>query len=200
MHRLLPLLLLACGSPETPPDRTHSDADPWSHPSAPAGWAPCASCHLADASGRPDGAIPHLAGQSETVLRHKLQRLRDGHTHLPVMLPFARAMTPTDLDELPRWLASLPPPVPTGVPQAAEAYTHCAACHGPSGEGSDALLAPRLCAQHAGYLLRRTQEVAEDVRGDASPGMQVAVASLSQADLVAIADHLASTPCSSVAP
>ena len=44
----------------------------------PAAYAHCASCHLHDGSGRPDGSIPRLNGQRRAVLENKLHRLRTG--------------------------------------------------------------------------------------------------------------------------
>lgn len=146
----------------------------------PAAYAHCASCHLHDGSGRPDGSIPQLNGQRRAVLENKLHRLRLGLTHLPVMDAFARTLTPREVTDVATYLSGLPAPsaTPTDATdeeraQGASLYTqHCAACHGANGEGHDGLFASRLCGQYADYLDRRLAEIAAQKRGDADAAMQ----------------------------
>jgi len=70
-------------------------------------FAACASCHMADASGRTDGQVPTLAGQRASVLRHKLEKLRLGQVDLPVMTPFARALSTQEMNAVTLYLADL---------------------------------------------------------------------------------------------
>lgn len=177
-------------------------ADPWvvaapSDPAAAELFASCASCHMADGSGRPDGTIPRLAGQREAALAHKLTKLRDGTTFLPVMTAFARSLTEEEVRTVARYVATLPVPVAGIRPtDGGEDYRAvCAACHGPAGEGNDALLAPRLCGQHAPYLVRRMDESAANTRGDADPAMAAIVANLPDATRQRIAAWLAAGDC-----
>ena len=74
----------------------------------PAAYAHCASCHLHDGSGRPDGSIPRLAGQRRSVLENKLYRLRAGMMRLPVMDAFARTLAPKEIAEIAGYLSGLP--------------------------------------------------------------------------------------------
>jgi cytochrome c553 len=156
-------------------------------------FASCASCHLADAMGRSDGTIPRLAGQSAAILSRKLRRIASGEVDLPVMTAFARALSDSEIDAVASWLAALPgAPVANNTDRGAELYAQtCIACHGPSGEGNDALGAPRLSGQHAPYLVRRMEESVSNARGDADPVMAVFVTALSPADREAIAVFLA---------
>ena len=195
----LALLLPACRELPPPPDLDHPIQAPWTttsdaHPEGAEAYSSCASCHLADGSGRPDGAIPRLAGQSAAVLAEKLRRIRDGRTRLPVMTPFARALSEREVDAVAAHLASLPTAASTAPAPVAEGRTlyvsACATCHGARGEGSDALLAPALCGQHGGYVLRRVVEILANTRGDADPAMVAVVAPLSQAQLGAVAAYL----------
>lgn len=142
-------------------------------PAEPPAYSYCASCHLHDGSGRPDGSIPRLDGQRRAILQHKLTRIRMDATNLPVMEPFAKALTPAEVAEVAAYLAGLPDPNP-GVPtpitdelqNGRSLYAeHCAACHGSAGEGHDGLLAPRLCRQHGPYLARRLREARMGKRG-----------------------------------
>lgn len=165
----------------------------------PLAYAPCASCHLHDGSGRPDGAIPRLNGQRRAVIENKLRRLRSGMTHLAVMEPFARALSAAEVTEVATYLSRLPE---TGAqrPEATEQERargaaryaqHCAACHGDHGEGHDGLLAARLCGQYAGYLDRRLAEIAAHTRGDADAIMQGVVEVVPNEDLQVIVAWLA---------
>ncbi len=160
-------------------------------------FAACASCHMADGSGRPDGSVPRLAGQREAIVVAKLDRLRRGEVYLPLMIPFARAMTDADVHKIARYVAALPEtPTASTEGQGADLYAAtCAACHGRSAEGDDARLAPRLCGQHAPYVLRRMQETIDDRRGDADPAMAAIVSSLDEAQRATIAAWLAAGSC-----
>lgn len=166
-------------------------------------FAACASCHMADGSGRHDGTVPRLAGQHHQILIHKLQKLRDGKVDLPVMTPFARALTDHELPQLAHYISALP-----GLPKSLAASpvtepdksnhpynTFCAACHGIQGEGNDALLAPKLCHQHARYLKRRMQEIEQNIRGDADIGMMSVLTTVNQQTRDDISQWLASGQC-----
>ena len=168
-------------------------------PDEPSAYAPCASCHLHDGSGRPDGAIPRLNGQRRAVIENKLNLLRAGVTGLAVMEPFARALRPEEITEVAAYLSGLPE---TAVPQneaaeeertrgAALFAEHCASCHGASGEGNDRLLGSRLCGQYAGYLHRRLGEIAAHTRGDSDAIMQGVVDVIPEGDLRVIVAWLA---------
>lgn len=146
----------------------------------PAAYAHCASCHLHDGSGRPDGSIPRLTGQRRVVLENKLYRLRAGTMRLPVMDPYARTLLPSEVGEIAIYLSQLPeieiaPSAASDEERArgAALYAqHCISCHGPHGEGDDGVLASRLCGQYGGYLQRRLEEAAEGKRGTTDAIMQ----------------------------
>lgn len=166
---------------------------------APPAYAHCASCHLHDGSGRPDGSIPRLNGQRRTVLENKLYRLRSGMMRLPVMDPFARALEPRQINELAAYLSELPdtrgassnPSDEARATGAALYAEHCASCHGAHGEGHDGLFASRLCGQYAGYMERRLREVKAKARGDADAVMQGVLDGLPIEDLTPIVQWLA---------
>jgi len=165
----------------------------------PAAYARCASCHLHDGSGRPDGSIPRLNGQRRAVLENKLYRLRAGLMRMPVMDPYARTLAPKDIAEIAAYLSELPEPtiMPSQMTeeeraQGASLFTeHCASCHGANAEGHDGLFASRLCGQYAGYLHRRLAEAAARTRGDADAVMQGVVDTVPADDLHAIVAWLA---------
>lgn len=189
---MITLWLGACAVvpvPEQDPDAWVLDAESFGEEA----YASCASCHLADGSGRPDGSVPRLAGQLPEVLEAKLRSIAAGELDLPVMAPFARALSDAEIGLVAEHLSGLPVvPDVVGVPDPLGAplyVAHCAACHGLGGEGHAGLLAPRVCGQHAGYVLRRLATQGE--RADADPAMTAVVAGLDEEQRVAIADHLA---------
>lgn len=165
----------------------------------PAAYAHCASCHLHDGSGRPDGSIPRLAGQRRAVLENKLYRLRAGITRLPVMEPFARTLAPVEIAEVSEYLSALPVTESTGSQPSEEDRTrgqslytqHCVSCHGVNGEGHDGLFASRLCGQYAGYLDRRLDEILAETRGGADAIMRDAIDEVPVDDLRVIVAWLA---------
>ncbi len=165
----------------------------------PAVYAHCASCHLHDGSGRPDGSIPRLAGQRRAVIEAQLYRLRAGIVRLPVMQAFARTLAPEEVGQVAAYLSALPATwetpnhAPTDTRLGAPLYAeHCASCHGVNGEGHDGLFAPRLCGQYATYLDRRLDEIAERRRGDADAIMATALKTVPTEDLHPIVAFLAS--------
>ncbi|MBK7974824.1 MAG: c-type cytochrome [Deltaproteobacteria bacterium] len=210
----LALLATACDRPDRAP-APPPPADPWVLESRAADprWAvgrdafrTCASCHLADGGGRPDGAIPRLAGQHAAILDKRLRALRDGTRDVPAMWPFARALSDDEVRAVADYIASLPRPtrVPIGTGSADDATvlagstlatTRCAACHGPRGEGNPALGAPRLCGQHFGYLVRRLTEMSEPGRADVDPRMRAIAVTLTAEDRVAAGTFLSRLDC-----
>lgn len=202
---LLGAVLLVTVGTVRPPER---GADAWAAPDAASAASPgavafesCASCHLADGAGRPDGSIPRLAGQRAAILEHKLRALAAGEVQLPVMVGFARALEDREIPAIAAHLASLPSPAAGHGSGEALAFgagryaTFCQACHGPQAQGNDALLAPRLCGQHAGYLARRMDEIEANLRGDADPAMRALINALPPSDRRILADYLSREPC-----
>jgi cytochrome c553 len=128
----------------------------------------CAACHGRQAWGSGPQEIPALAGQRESYLIVQLAHFIDGdragsELHGPAMRD---ALQPPDvkraqaLRDLCASLSRAPlnsaPEQGSGQALAAgkRAYAKaCAGCHGISGEGSEAPIAPALAAQHYSYLL-----------------------------------------------
>jgi cytochrome c553 len=162
----------------------------------------CASCHLADAGGRSDGTIPRLAGQNALILERRLSALLDDSVGLPVMTPFARALTASEIGQVAAYLSSLPRPAHVGlgsgqrVGRGAEIYgERCLICHATRGTGQSELNAPRLCGQHAAYSFRRLNEFAEPSIRASDPAMSLVAAGLSPQDRRAVSDYLARLEC-----
>jgi len=83
-------------------------------------------------------------------------------------------------------------------------YQPCAACHGDAAQGSVALGAPALAGQNSDYLQRQLQHFKAGVRGadprDMRGGQMTAMAgTLSDADIVLVADYLSELPVTALA-
>ena len=151
--------------------------------------AACASCHGADAQGNPRIDAPVLAGLSAAYLERQIDGFRRGYRGRHPedreggeMRPMIDGFADADLAALAGWLASLPLPPPAGAAADVEAtageaaaegdpsrgrtlYAGCAVCHGRSGEGNDALGAPRLAGQASWYNARQLRKFIDGVRG-----------------------------------
>ena len=175
--------------------------------------AACASCHGADAQGNPLIDAPVLAGLSAAYLERQIdgfrQGYRGGHPDDPEgreMRPMIDGFADADLTALAGWLASLPVPAPAGAaagrveaavgeaapegdPARGETlYAACAVCHGRSGEGRDALGAPRLAGQASWYTARQLRRFISGVRGShpddtSGASMRASVADLDPRDV-----------------
>lgn len=140
----------------------------------------CAGCHGSQAQGNPDMGAPGLAGLGTAYVTRQLRAFRAGirgsslsDTHGYMMVGRARAL-PGDrgvrdvvafIEQQPVARASVP--VDGDVKRGARLYASCAACHGESAQGIEALRAPRLNHLDGQYLLRQLQHFAAGVRGAA---------------------------------
>ena len=169
--------------------------------------AACASCHGVDGQGNPRIDAPVLAGLSATYLARQIDGFRRGYrgrhpedVEGMEMRPMIEGVADADLAALGAWLASLPLPQPSGgaatgaeEPRGDPArggtlYTACAVCHGRSGEGNDALGAPRLAGQASWYTARQLGKFIEGVRGShpddtSGASMRASVSDLEPSDV-----------------
>ena len=187
--------------------------------------AVCASCHGTDGGGNPRIDAPVLAGLSAAYLERQLDGFRRGYRGRHPedlegleMRPMVEGFAAADLAAVGAWLASLPAPQPAGgagttggvAPARAEArggdpargqtlYAACAVCHGRSGEGNDALGAPRLAGQASWYTARQLRKFIDGIRGshpDDTSGvsMRASVADLAPRDAADIVAWIETLP------
>ena len=187
--------------------------------------AACASCHGTDGRGNPRIDAPVLAGLSAAYLERQLDGFRRGYRGRHPedlegleMRPMVEGLAAADLAAVGAWLASLPAPQPAGgagttggvAPARAEAragdpargqtlYAACAVCHGRSGEGNDALGAPRLAGQASWYTARQLRKFIDGIRGshpDDTSGvsMRASVADLAPRDAADIVAWIETLP------
>jgi len=75
----------------------------------------CATCHLPNGAGRPDGTFPQLAGQHTTVIIKQIADIREGRRDNPIMYPFARTLTDSqELADVAAYIETLPIPANNG--------------------------------------------------------------------------------------
>ena len=186
--------------------------------------AACGSCHGAEGRGNRQIDAPALAGLSAAYFERQIDGFRRGYRgHRPEdlegreMRPMVEGLTGADAAALGAWLASLPGDAGATDPGAGAAdeatagagaggdpargqatYAACAVCHGRSGEGNDALGAPRLAGQAGWYTARQLGKFIDGVRGAhpddaAGASMRASVGGLTRrdvADVVAWIDTL----------
>lgn len=160
----------------------------------------CTGCHGAQGiSAIP--TVPSLAGQKDNFLQWQLVFFRSGRRANPIMGPISANLTDEELRNLGAYYASLPGPAarpapdPTALQPGAEiaAEHHCAACHTDSFMGNRA--APAVAHQQRDYLAKALS----DYRSSARPSVGVAAmteaaSGLSDTDIAALADYLATFP------
>ena len=160
-------------------------------------YAACATCHLADGVGRPDGTFPQLAGQHATVIIKQLVDIRSGRRENPLMLPYARHLTgPEEIADIAAYLEALPAPRQNGIGPGTDLETgatlfqrDCARCHGTRGEGHARRFVPAVAGQHYAYMLRQIRAIGAGLRGNAHPEMVALVSRYSDEELQALVDY-----------
>lgn len=156
----------------------------------------CASCHGPAGGGDITQGAPTIAGLPEWYLVQQLERFQSGlrgkhpdDVEGLRMRPMAQQMrTEAQTQAVATYVASLTPVRNasrlTGADPAAGAQTYvmCMACHGPSGEGNQAVNAPPLAGMDDWYVALQIRKYRAGVRGSA-PGDAVgpAMAAMSMA-------------------
>jgi cytochrome c553 len=160
----------------------------------------CASCHMKNGWGKPDGSFPVIAGQHRNVLIKQLADIRSKNRVNPTMYPFTDPEHVGGLQgisDVTAYIASMPKDPKPGmgdgknIEQGEAIYTkHCRQCHGDAGQGNDATFFPSLKGQHYAYLLRQLKWIRDGYRKNANEVMLGEVKKLSDDELSAVADYL----------
>jgi cytochrome c oxidase subunit 2 len=137
----------------------------------------CAACHGQVGEGNVALNAPRLAGQEGWYLSRQLSAYRDGHRGTASgdvfgmqMRPMAMITAdPTVQTNLIEFIGTLPiaPAAITVQGDAAAGkpgFAVCVACHGPNGEGLEALGGPRLAGQNDWYLVRQIKNYQSGLR------------------------------------
>jgi len=160
----------------------------------------CAQCHGPAGGGSDDGSIPRIAGQHFNVLVRQLVDYRHNERWDIRMEHYAGRQLLTDsqsIADVAGYVSTLsreqPRKVGDGqlVAHGSAVYAaRCAKCHGPSGDGSDAHVIPRIAGQQFDYLLRQMHDAVDGRRPNFSPEHVRLLAKLDRDDLVGVADFL----------
>ena len=157
--------------------------------------ARCVSCH---SSAEPiHSTLPLLEGQPKAAFIAQWRDFRERRRTAPVMVSLAEELSERDVIDLAEHYASLlPPPSPessgSDTGRALIDRLRCAGCHEPALQGSNAGAA-RLAGQKARYTTWSLQQMRGGTRAHgASAKPDPLLASLSNAEIEAIAAHLAS--------
>lgn len=137
----------------------------------------CMTCHGGFGQGSEVVGGPKLAGMESWYLKRQLLGFKSGHrgiakTYIPAFEMRATAMALTDKEidavvaEIGKWPDFAVKPTLTGNAVAGKAlYTPCAACHGETAKGNEALGAPALAGRNDWYLLRQLELFSKGERG-----------------------------------
>lgn len=143
----------------------------------------CAQCHGTDAAGNEKFLAPNLTGLPEWYLLGQLKNFHGGLRGMHPddvgglrMMPMARIFrgetAEADMQAVVAHIAALPAKVPPttlagGDPaRGASLYGVCVACHGPNGEGQQALNAPPLPQMSDWYMLSSLQRYKDGIRSN----------------------------------
>lgn len=137
----------------------------------------CMTCHGTYGQGNPAVGGPSLAGLEPWYLGRQLQLFRDGlrgsqRDYIPgyEMRETARSMSDEQINNLSLYISNWEPVAPEStlegdIQHGQQLYTSCAACHGISGEGNEALSAPGLADRNDWYLLKQLKLFKSGYRG-----------------------------------
>lgn len=159
---------------------------------------PCAACHGArGVSEMPN--IPSLAGQPSDYLMLQLILFREQVRVVPAMAGQVDGRSDDALARLAAFHAGLPPaPPPDRAPRdtalaargaALSARMNCGSCHLPDYSGR--ANAPRLAAQREDYLAHALRQYRDNIRVGADTQMNGLMYGVPDADIAALAHHLA---------
>lgn len=160
----------------------------------------CASCHLDNGWGKPDGSFPVIAGQHRQVLIKQLADIRARNRENPTMFPFSDPETiggAQAIADVTAYIATLEPDPDPGIgsgehlEQGRALYEkQCADCHGAGGEGNAQAFFPRLRGQHFAYLVRQLRWLRDGFRKNGNPVMVERLKTHSDEDIDAVADYI----------
>lgn len=174
----------------------------------PAEFVYCTTCHGVEFRGNASVDAPRLNGMEDWYLTSQMKAFKQGRrgTHPEDLIgmemqPQAAALDSDSIERVVAFVTSVPvrpetiEHTVTGDANRGETlYATCAACHGPAGQGSKVLNAPRLTGQSDWYLVRQLEKYAAGARGYApedTAGQQMRAATAALPDRAAFQDVVA---------
>ena len=172
----------------------------------------CTACHGEQGQGTDDDYFPRLAGKPAGYLFNQLLAFKQGRRRYPPMNYLLQYQSDDYLHALAAYFSTLRPPAPPPTPPTvsdavlargktlvadgdpAHGTPACSGCHGPKLTGMEPAI-PGLVGLHARYISAQLGAFRYGTRTAAAPDcMQIVAASLTEADVTAVAAWLASRP------
>lgn len=169
-----------------------------------AGFQVCAACHGANGEGSKDLNAPNIAGMPAWYTARQLQNFKAGIRGTNAKDVYGTQMRPMAMTladdaavaDVSAYIASLPfakaaPSVEGDAENGKKLYATCAACHGASGEGMEALNSPPLAGLADWYIERQLLAYKNGIRGTDpkdSFGLQMRPMAMTLADEQAVRD------------
>ncbi len=169
--------------------------------------AACAGCHGLDGNS-PMATYPKLAGQNERYITEQLAAFKANTKRKnPIMLGMATPLSKADAADIGAYfqsqkISSTAPFDKTKIARGRELFnggdlqTHipaCKACHGPTGAGNPGSGYPELTGQYVPYVVAQLKAFKSGARSnDAHKLMRIIAAKLSDKDIEALANYIAS--------
>lgn len=161
----------------------------------------CGACHGPRGVSSMPG-MPSLAGMPDEFVVLQMILFREGLRDVPAMAPFARGLSDAEIEDLAAWFAALPPgpPPDRGALDAAlaargaalSARMNCGSCHLPDYRGRAQI--PRLAGQREDFLRHTMAHYRDNLRVGSDTQMNGVMFGVSDADIAALAHHLAHRP------
>ena len=165
----------------------------------------CGACHGADGNSATP-AFPKLAGLDSAYLHKQLEDFQAKRRQSEIMQPMVDALSEQELAGLAayfagkksvRGAATEPALVETGRKlygdgNPVSGVPACSGCHGADGEGNGRF--PRLAGQHAEYMTNQLKLFAASARKNDKRLMQAVAYRLTEKEMHAVAQFLASQP------
>lgn len=67
----------------------------------------CILCHGANGEGKPSEKAPQIAGQFDWYIKKAINDFKSGARKNPVMLPYIKNLSPSDIDQLAKYISQL---------------------------------------------------------------------------------------------
>jgi cytochrome c553 len=172
----------------------------------------CVSCHGAKGEGNAAAGFPRLAGLNAHYIEAQLDNFADGKRQNPVMAPIAKQLTASERKAVAAYYGALPTAKVVAVVDESALKTGdtgawlavrgrwddnlpaCVQCHAPGGVGVGTAF-PALAGQPAAYLAAQLHAFKSGARpGGPLDLMTVIAKRLSDADVMAVANHFGGVP------
>jgi cytochrome c553 len=160
----------------------------------------CIQCHGVDAADPLQGGFPKLAGLNADYLFAQMKDVKNAvrvnGLGPPLMRPIMGPMADEDLRAIADYLAKMKPftkPEAVGQDKPGKQIfaKNCASCHGKEGAAPTGPAYPIIGGQDRDYLVAQMRDIRSKARTNGQTAVMTALRSLSDKDIDAVAEYLA---------